>query len=117
MAPKLPPSNYDKDIMPEFKSLQRMQSCPVMANMELKAMAREFPTVFRLDDEPMTVSTLFAHRIRLKDDIPVYRKPYSIPMKLQSQVDTQLQQMLKDAKFKKNSFIALLKSIDESTEN
>ena len=76
------------------------------ANLEMKGLVREYPTVFRLDDEPMTVSTLFAHKIRLKDNNPVFRKPYAIPMKLQSQVNEQLQQMLKDGiiKYSRSSY-------------
>ena len=59
-------------------------------------MVREFPQVFSLDDEPMTVSPFFAHKIRLSDDIPVFRKPYGIPFKIKSQVDEQLKKMLRD---------------------
>ena len=65
-------------------------------NLELKALVREYPKVFNLDSDPLSVSPFFAHRIRLKDNEPVYKKAYGIPMKLQPQVDEKIEEMLKN---------------------
>ena len=82
------------------KMIDRLVSQKKVLNLELKAMAREYPQVFSLDDEPMTVSPHFAHKIRLQDHQPIFRKPYPIPFKVKHQVDQQLQKMLTDGVIK-----------------
>ena len=66
------------------------------ANAEMKALIREYPRVFSLDDEPLTISPFFKHTIRLTDTIPVFKRPYQIPVSQQTKVQEQLKKMLAD---------------------
>ena len=62
-------------------------------NKKLKQLIRKFPSTFALDDEPLIVSDQFVHKIRTKDETPVYRKPYAIPLKLHDQLSKQIKEM------------------------
>ena len=60
----------------------------------LLTLALKYPRVFALEDEPLSISPQFSHRIILDNPEVVYRKPYQLPVKYHQEVKDQVQTML-----------------------
>lgn len=63
----------------------------------IQKICAKFADVFLLDNDPVTVTNVLKQKISLKDDTkPVYVKPYRLPHSQKTEIDTQIDKMLKD---------------------
>lgn len=76
----------DKLIDELFLPSQRENCC-------LKGLTRKYPDVFALKNEPLTITPYYVHTLRLKNDKPIYKKPYPIPVKYHKEIEIQLKDL------------------------
>lgn len=59
-------------------------------------LCKQFPTIFHIENCPLSFSNKVKHNIPTKDDLPVYTKSYRYPHVHKEEVQKQLSKMLKD---------------------
>lgn len=63
----------------------------------LEKICAKYADVFQLDDDPLTTTNIYKHKIQLENNVtPAYCKPYRLPYAQKSQIDTEIAKMLKN---------------------
>lgn len=62
---------------------------------EISKLIKEYADIFHLDDKPLTFTSKVKHKIRTKDELPVYTKSYRYPEIHRAEVHRQIEKMLK----------------------
>lgn len=63
----------------------------------LEKICAKYADIFQLDDDPLTTTNIYKHKIQLQDNVtPTYCKPYRLPYAQKSQIDKEINKMLKN---------------------
>lgn len=62
---------------------------------KIKNLLNSYVDIFQFDNQPLSFTNSIKHRIRLKDDTPIYSKSYRYPYIHKEEVKNQIQSMLK----------------------
>lgn len=67
------------------------KNVPDYIKSDFSKFCTEYPDIFALEEDSMTVNNFYTQRIRLKDDEPVYCKQYRLPFKHKEEINRQVQ--------------------------
>lgn len=69
---------------------------PIHARQNLIPLCEKYSDVFALDDDQMTVNNFYEQKLRVTDTNPVYVKNYRLPKSQRSEIDTQVNKLLRN---------------------
>lgn len=84
-------SNRTEELLKIFE-----KRTPTHVKKELLSLCAEYSDIFALDTDQMTVNNFYEQKFRLTDSEPVYVKNYRLPHTQKSEIDTQVNKLLKN---------------------